>query len=80
MQQSLVVSLCVLIGGILLLAGAFCNWSWLVDPPDDWWPYFGNATIKRFLGKKALLIYLYGVGTMCVSAGALGLYKCLRLR
>jgi drug/metabolite transporter superfamily protein YnfA len=57
------------LAGLLMIVGAHFRWSWLVDPPSDWWPYYSQAFIKKFLGRKGVLIYTYGLGILFLVMG-----------
>lgn len=63
--------------GLVLVLGAFYKWPWLVDPPADWWPYYSQATIKKFLGRRVLLIYTYVLGAAFAIVGGIGLYRII---
>ena len=56
--------------GFLLLVGAIQRWSWLVDPPDEAWPYYSQALLKKILGSadavRAFTIFT-GVSFIAVS-------------
>jgi hypothetical protein len=75
MQHAISVYKVLLVFGLVLILGEFRRWSWLIDPPNDWWPYYSQATIKRFCGKKVLLIYTYVLGAIFVIVSAIGLYR-----
>ena len=48
--------------GCILVIGARQKWAWLVDPPDEMWPFYSQAFIKRFFGRRVLIGYTYVTG------------------
>jgi hypothetical protein len=58
----ILVSLLFLALGLITIWGAYKRWRWLVDPPDNWPPFYSQVVIKRWLGRGFLLYSTYVVG------------------
>jgi hypothetical protein len=58
----LLFGLAMLLLGLLLIAGAYQKWNWLIDPDKRYWPVYSQALFKLLLGKQFLLYYTYALG------------------
>jgi small-conductance mechanosensitive channel len=60
--------------GVLGIAGAYFRWAWLVDPANEhWWSrYYSQATLKRWFGRRVVLVYTYVIGALFIVAGLFG--------
>jgi hypothetical protein len=60
--------LTLFLGGLLLL-GVKRKWRWLVDPPEDWAPFYSQAFLKENFGPKAprMLAQCLGIGLMVLG-------------
>jgi len=56
--------------GILSVQGVRMRWGWLIDPPDDLWPVYSQAMIKKLFGSAALERYTMWTGVMFLAVGA----------
>lgn len=62
------VVMAVFVAGVLLILGAYRRWKWLVDPPEEMWPYYSQALIKRLFGTRFLVLATYAMGVALVAA------------
>jgi hypothetical protein len=67
--------LLVIILGAGLVIGAAQRWSWLVDPPEEYWFVYSQSFIKKFFGKRVLLFFTYAMGFLTITAGIYVLVK-----
>jgi hypothetical protein len=58
----------ILVGGFLLL-GVKQKWRWLVDPPEDWSPFYSQAFLKENFGPNAprTLARCLGIGLIALG-------------
>ena len=59
----------VIILGVVLITGATRKWSWLIDPPEEYWYLYSQSFMKKVLGERAVLLFTYGMGMLCVAVG-----------
>jgi hypothetical protein len=64
--------------GILLIWGTIKKFSYLIDPPKEWYSFYSHAFIKKLLGGKFLILYNYFIGILFVLLGIIGLWNGLR--
>ena len=57
--------------GILLLVGAYRKWSWLIDPPTDYWFFYSQSLVKLIVGRAGLIWFTYLLGSLFVVGGLL---------
>lgn len=62
--------------GAILLWGAMKKPKFLIDPPDDYWFILPNGLIKKLIGRKGLILYLYVSGGALLLGGSVGLTQC----
>ena len=67
----------VIIFGVVLIAGAAQKWSWLIDPPEKYWYLYSQSFMKKVLGERAVLLFTYGMGMLCVAVGVYVLVRCI---
>ena len=60
--------------GLFLIIGTIFNLQSLVDPPTDWSQSSSFAFIKKYFGKKVLIVSNYVFGVISIIAGII-LYK-----
>jgi hypothetical protein len=41
---------------VLEIVGVRRRWKWLVDPPEEWWPFYSQSFVKKFFGAEVLEI------------------------
>jgi len=60
--------------GILGVVGAYFRWSWLIDPDEQrWWSrYYSQVMLKRWFGRRFVLVYTYVVGSLFIGVGLFG--------
>jgi hypothetical protein len=60
--------------GIVDIVGAYRRWGWLIDPDEQrWWSkYYSQAMLKRWFGRRFLLVYTYVVGGLFIGVGLFG--------
>jgi hypothetical protein len=58
--------------GLATMLGAYRRWRWLVDPPDNWPPFYSQVVTKRLLGRRFLLYSTYALG---LSMSLMALYE-----
>jgi len=65
--------------GVFLWCGAFFRWRWLVDPPIkrplDLW--YSQACLKEMFGKRAVVLFTYFLGAVCILCGLLTIHPTL---
>jgi hypothetical protein len=54
----------VFLVGILLILGTVLKWKFLVDPPEEWAPYYSHSKLKKMFGSGFLVGFNYIVGAM----------------
>jgi hypothetical protein len=56
-------------GGIVLIVGSWKRWSWLVDPPLQYWLVYSHSFMKKCFGETFLLYfnYILGIGLILLS-------------
>ena len=59
MRAEQLLAIFLIMVGIVMIIGTRRKWRWLVDPPDDLWPFYLPSLIKRFFGGNALQILIY---------------------
>ena len=64
-----------LILGIALIYGTYARWRFLVDPPDEMFPYYSYSFLKRFIGSKGLIYLNYFIGTILVASFVFALVR-----
>lgn len=70
-----IVSFAVLIAGSLMIIGTVFKWKLLVDPPEEWSPFYSHSGIKKIFGNEFLIIYNYIVGTILILFALFFLWK-----
>ncbi len=60
--------------GVILVVGAYRHWSWLVDPPIQWAPYYSQAWLKKILGTRVVVIWTYFVGLVLIATPLLAIW------
>jgi hypothetical protein len=69
------VAICAL--GLMLVAGAWRRWSWLVEPPQWLWPLYSQATLRRLFGTQAVVAFTYCLGASFLALGLFWLARVL---
>ena len=59
----------VIILGVVLITGAARKWRWLIDPPEKYWYLYSQSFMKKVLGERAVLLFTYGMGMLCIAFG-----------
>jgi len=67
--------LLVIILGAGLVIGAARRWSWLVDPPEEYWFVYSQSFIKKLFGTRVLLFFTYTMGLLTIAVGIYVLVK-----
>ena len=55
--------------GVLMVYGAIAGWKFLIDPPEEWSPFYSQSFIKKVFGKRFLYYETIVVGRMFICAG-----------
>ena len=63
--------------GLVFILGAVKKWKVIVDPPEEWWPFYTQALYKKFIGKDSLSAQTYIVGLCCLFVGFYYLIKAI---
>jgi hypothetical protein len=64
--------------GMVLVVGAHRRWDWLVNPPDEMWPYYSQAFIKKLFGKEGVIVFTYCLGILFMVLSLYGLFNVLK--
>lgn len=73
-QPYVIITALALVGGSMLIVGAYQRWSWLVDPPTRFWPFYSQSLIKRVFGATTALLVTYFIGLILVSLGIASIF------
>ena len=79
-NETLGLLLCFVFLGAALILGTSRKWTWLVDPPEYLWPFYSQAFIKRFFGRRAVETFTYWVGAGLILFSLVALADELMLR
>jgi hypothetical protein len=55
-----------ILAGFVLVLGSQRRWSWLVDPPEELWPFYSQALLKKLIGTDGVVWFTYVVGLMII--------------
>ena len=64
--------------GVVSCLGAYRRWKWLVDPPEELWPAYSQAFIRRVFGEKFTIGFTYFLGIMLMICATIGLMNSCR--
>lgn len=64
----MIFSVAVFTIGVTMVYGAISGWKFLVDPPEEWSPFYSQSFIKKIFGKKFLYYETIVVGVMFIAA------------
>jgi hypothetical protein len=64
--------------GVLFLYGTWQRWPFFVDPPEEWWPFYSQAFIKKVFGRSFLIASNYFLGALFITAALIGLWNGLK--
>jgi len=70
MRVEQLLAILLIMVGVVMIIGTRRQWRWLVDPPDDLWPFYFPSLIKRFFGGNALRIFIYITALSAIVAMA----------
>jgi hypothetical protein len=48
--------------GVILVYGSRKRWNWLVDPPEELWPIYSQAFLKKLVGTDEVAHFTYVFG------------------
>lgn len=66
--SGMMFSVAVFTIGALMVYGAIAGWRFLIDPPEEWSPFYSQSFIKRIFGKKFLYYETIVVGVLFIIA------------
>lgn len=58
------------VAGVILIYGSYRRWSWLVDPPEEMWPFYSQALLKKFIGTEGVVMATYVMGVLFIVVAA----------
>lgn len=61
--------------GLFLIVGTICKLQFLVDPPTDESQGSSFTFIKKYFGKKALIVINYLFGALSIVVGFIFIYQ-----
>jgi hypothetical protein len=70
-----VFGLAMIVIGLALMLGANQEWRWLVDPPEAAWFFYSQSFLKKFFGKKNVILITYVEGVLIVAGGVFSLLR-----
>jgi len=70
MRVDQILAILLMIVGVVMIIGTRRQWTWLVNPPDDLWPFYLPSLIKRLFGANGLRIFIYVVALSGIVAMA----------
>lgn len=50
--------------GLLMIVGTKLEWDFLIDPPEEWAPFYSHSGLKKLFGSDFLIPFNYIVGTL----------------
>jgi len=65
------------VAGVVFVIGAHRQWDWLVNPPNDMWPYYSQAFVKKLFGKDGVIAFTYFLGILFMFGSLFGLFNIL---
>ena len=63
--------------GAFLIYGAKKRLTFLVDPPEWLWPFYGQALVKKVFGSPGVIRFTYFCGVLLVVVASLVLLQNL---
>jgi len=63
--------------GIFLVFGAYKKITWLVDPSESYSPWYSQAFLKKYFGRKFVRYYTYILGILLIVISIWYLWKFL---
>lgn len=70
-------SIVIIIIGILLIIGTRYRWRLLVDPPEEWSPYYSYSWINKHFGSQTLIVLNYFGGVALIILGSIFLWHSI---
>ncbi len=74
----ILIAILFILAGIILIFGTKRGWSWLVDPPTDYWMFYSHSFLKKFFGKTFLLRFNYFIGILFIILSLFGIWNGLK--
>jgi hypothetical protein len=74
----LFIAIFFIIAGIIIIVGTKKRWSWLVDPPVDYWTFYSHSFLKKFFGKTFLLYFNYFLGIVFILLSLIGFWNGIK--
>lgn len=68
----------VIMIGILLIIGTKARWKILVDPPEEWSPYWVHSWMKKFVDEDFLIRFNYILGIFLIIFTIIYIYFALK--
>jgi len=63
--------------GFLLFYGGYKRWKFLVDPPENLWPFYTQSFMKKIDGPEGARSWALFIGAISFCAGVYFFWICL---
>lgn len=67
-----------IIVGVILIVGTKKKWTWLVDPPEEYWLVYSHSFLKKVFGKTFLAYFNYLLGIALISLSLCGIWRLMK--